>query len=257
MIDRKPVLVRGRYSARFTQDRAAVASAQALRGLCFATTGPDRDRFDRLCRHLLVHDVASGTLVGCCRLLLLAGGADLDRSYAAQYYDLARLRAYPGRIAELGRFCIHPDWHDPDILRLAWGMLTGVVDENRVDLLIGCTSFSGTDPAPYLDSFAWLGARHGPPPQWAPRIKAPEVVRFETGPADGSPGALPGIPPLLRSYLSMGGWVSDHAVVDRQLNTLHVFTGLEVRAIPTARKRLLRAVAGQAMTAIDGRPHAG
>ena len=53
-----------------------------------------------------------------------------------------------------------------------------------------------------------------------------------------------GMPPLLRTYLLMGGWVSDHAVVDRDLNTLHVFTALEIRAIPPARARLLRGVAG-------------
>ena len=40
----------------------------------------------------------------------------------------------------------------------------------------------------------------------------------------------------------MGGWVSDHAVVDRQMGTLHVFTGLEIGAIPESRKRLLRAL---------------
>ncbi len=52
------------------------------------------------------------------------------------------------------------------------------------------------------------------------------------------------MPPLLRTYLLMGGWVSDHAVVDSHMNTLHVFTGLEINAIPPARKRLLRATAG-------------
>jgi hypothetical protein len=41
----------------------------------------------------------------------------------------------------------------------------------------------------------------------------------------------------------MGGWVSDHAVIDRQMNTLHVFTGLEIAAIPPNRARLLRALA--------------
>ena len=56
--------------------------------------------------------------------------------------------------------------------------------------------------------------------------------------------AMRKMPPLLRTYLVMGGWVSDHAVVDRQMNTLHVFTGLEIGAIPPARKKLLRAVAG-------------
>jgi hypothetical protein len=41
----------------------------------------------------------------------------------------------------------------------------------------------------------------------------------------------------------MGGWVSDHAVVDADLDTLHVFTGLEIRAVPPGRARLLRALA--------------
>jgi len=54
--------------------------------------------------------------------------------------------------------------------------------------------------------------------------------------------ALRRMPPLLRSYLMMGGWVSDHAVVDVQMNTLHVFTGIEIRSIPATRKRLLRAL---------------
>jgi hypothetical protein len=50
------------------------------------------------------------------------------------------------------------------------------------------------------------------------------------------------MPPLLRSYIGMGGWVSDHAVVDRTMNTLHVFTAVQTAAIPPARQRLLRAL---------------
>ncbi len=56
--------------------------------------------------------------------------------------------------------------------------------------------------------------------------------------------ALASLPPLLRTYLGMGGWVSDHAVVDRELETLHVFTCVEVDRIPAARAASLRAVAG-------------
>ncbi|MFZ8959943.1 MAG: ornithine-acyl-ACP acyltransferase, partial [Paracoccaceae bacterium] len=52
--------------------------------------------------------------------------------------------------------------------------------------------------------------------------------------------AMVTLPPLLRSYLMLGGWVSDHAVIDRDLNTIHVFTGLEIAAVPPARARLLR-----------------
>jgi len=76
-------------------------------------------------------------------------------------------------------------------------------------------------------------------------VKAPDVVRFVAPPCKISDEkqAWASLPPLLRSYLAMGGWVSDHAVVDENMNSLHVFTGLDISAIPPARARLLRAVA--------------
>ena len=55
--------------------------------------------------------------------------------------------------------------------------------------------------------------------------------------------ALAALPPLLRFYLSLGGWVSDHAVIDPQLDTLHVFTCVELARMPKARRESLRALA--------------
>lgn len=240
-------LTRGRYRARQAAGAADVAAAQALRSLCFRTPQPDRDAHDARCTHVLVEDAASGALVCCFRLLPLLSGAGLAGSYAAQFYDLAALAAFPGPMAELGRFCIHPDSPDPDILRIAWGAMTAFVDAMGVRMLFGCSSFAGTDPAAYADSFALLRQRHLAPPRWRPGVRAAEVVRYAAGPPRRADAklALLRMPPLLRTYLMMGGWVSDHAVVDRDLNTLHVFTGLEIGAIPAARKRLLRAVAGR------------
>jgi putative hemolysin len=70
------------------------------------------------------------------------------------------------------------------------------------------------------------------------------VVKFPAlvGPVADRRAALAALPPLLRTYLSMGGWVSDHAVVDRALDTLHVFTCVEVDRVPPARAASLRAV---------------
>ncbi|MEO0633593.1 MAG: hypothetical protein AAFY52_05600, partial [Pseudomonadota bacterium] len=136
--------------------------------------------------------------------------------------------------------------HAPDVLRVAWGAMTAYVDAHGVELLFGCSSFAGTETADYLDAFAMLKARHLGPKRWLPRVKAPKVFRFAAR-LRRKPDvkkAMLRMPPLLRTYLMMGGWVSDHAVVDEGMNTLHVFTGLEIRAIPPARKRLLRAVAG-------------
>lgn len=241
-------LRKGRYQARLAQTGQDVRRAQGLRHLAFrGGEGLDADRFDDLCHHVLVEEMRTGKLVCCFRLMPLKGGAEIGQSYSAQYYELSALTDFAGPMVEMGRFCLHPDWRDPDILRVAWGAMTRFVDEQGVELLFGCSSFQGTDTAGYGDAFALLRDRHLAPKRWLPRVKAPNVFRFAEALGLRKPDArraMLGMPPLLRTYLVMGGWVSDHAVVDRELNTLHVFTGLEIRAIPPARARLLRAAAG-------------
>ncbi|WP_254054637.1 GNAT family N-acetyltransferase [Roseovarius sp. EL26] len=240
-----------RYSFRVAESLADIRACQALRHLAFhrmneAQQALDQDAFDAICTHVLVHEVKSQTLVCCFRILPLSGGAEVERSYSAQFYELSGLSNFTGPMVEMGRFCIHPDYSDPDILRLAWGAVTRYVDENNIEMLFGCSSFKGTDFEAYLDAFAMLKERHLAPRRWQPRVKAPAVFRFAQALRLRKPDAkmaMSRMPPLLRTYLLMGGWVSDHAVIDSHMDTLHVFTGLEINAIPTARKRLLRAVA--------------
>ncbi|MBF9032020.1 GNAT family N-acetyltransferase [Rhodobacterales bacterium HKCCE3408] len=241
-------LQRGRYRAREARDAADLRAAQALRYRAFrgAGAGLDADAFDDICTHVLIEDIRDGRLVCCFRLLRLSGGAEIARSYSAQYYELSALSDFAAPMVEMGRFCIEPGLVDPDILRLAWGAMTAYVDAEGVEMLFGCSSFHGTDAKAYADAFALLRDRHLAPKRWLPRVKAPRVFRFASR-LRRKPDlrrAMTAMPPLLRTYLLMGGWVSDHAVVDRDLNTLHVFTGLEIGAIPPARARALRAVAG-------------
>ena len=242
------MLRKGRYHARIANGREDMRAALKLRHIAFrdgAVDGLDHDKFDAVCTHFLVEDHRTNTLVCCFRLLPLKDGEEIDRCYSAQFYELSRLQSFDGPMVEMGRFCIHPDARDPDILRVAWGAMTQFVDQNNVELLFGCSSFKGTDAEAYLDAFAMLKEKHLAPRRWLPRVKAPSVFRFAQKLRWRKPDAkqaLVGMPPLLRTYLIMGGWVSDHAVVDRKMNTLHVFTGLEISAIPPARKRLLRAV---------------
>ena len=37
------------------------------------------------------------------------------------------------------------------------------------------------------------------------------------------------LPPLLKFYLRLGGKVSDHLVIDKDLDTLHVFTFVDLK----------------------------
>ncbi|MEM6727950.1 MAG: GNAT family N-acyltransferase [Pseudomonadota bacterium] len=240
-------LCRGRYRARLADGPADVAAAQALRQRAFrGCAGRDSDAFDPRCDHMLVEDVGSGCLVCCFRLLPIARPEDIAASYSAQYYELSSLTSYGAPMVEMGRFCIAPGWKDPDILRIAWGAMAAYVDAHGSQMLFGCSSFPGIKGEAYADAFAILQESHLAPKRWLPKVKAPQVFRFAErlrGRPDRRHG-MRSMPPLLKSYLTMGGWVSDHAVIDRDLGTLHVFTGLEIAAIPAARKRLLRAVAG-------------
>ncbi|MFN3277166.1 MAG: GNAT family N-acetyltransferase [Paracoccus hibiscisoli] len=245
---------KGRYRARLADTPDDLRASQRLRWLAFvARTGtPDdghaleRDELDADCSHMLIEDVQTGQLVCSFRFLPLADGSQIARSYSARYYDLAALGRFDGPMVEMGRFCLHPDCHDPDVIRLAWGALTRFIDESGAQMLFGCSSFTGCEPEAHAEAFAMLKDRHLAPRAWWPRVKAPDVFRFARALRLRQPDprqAMAAMPPLLRSYLAMGGWVSDHAVVDHALKTMHVFTGVEIRAIPPARRRLLHALA--------------
>jgi putative hemolysin len=258
-------LLKARYRARLAESEADVRRAQALRyrtfragpdapavpaGVPVPPPGPatpvDADRFDAVCRHVLVEEVRTGRLVCCFRFLPLHDGSEIGRSYSAQYYNLKALESFKGPMIEMGRFCVDPAYRDPDIIRAAWSAMTRYVDENGVELLFGCSSFHGTDADYYHDAFALLAERHLAPKRWLPRVKAPRVFRYARKLRLKKPDlvlALRRMPPLLRTYLHMGGWVSDHAVIDSDLNTLHVFTGVEIKAVPKKRARLLRVTA--------------
>ncbi|MEL6336155.1 MAG: GNAT family N-acyltransferase [Pseudomonadota bacterium] len=246
----------GKFTARLAEGEEDLRRCQRLRWLTFRAaqaapadheTGLDTDEFDDQCRHMMVEEARTGQLVCCFRMQLFENGASIGRSYAAKYYELSALLAYPDRMLEMGRFCIHPEWKDPNILRVAWAGLSDYVEREEVALLFGCSSFNGVNDEEYSDAFALLKERHLAPKRWLPRVKAPKVFRFAKKLRLKKPDlklAMRRMPPLLRTYLVMGGWVSDHAVVDHDLNTLHVFTGVEVRRVPAARARLLRARKG-------------
>ena len=173
-------LRKGRYAARLAEGAADILAAQQLRTLTFRGPGAalDADAFDGVCQHVLVEETRSGRLVCCFRLLPLQGGAEIEHSYSAQYYELSGLHGFDGPLVEMGRFCIHPDVKDPDILRVAWGAMTQFVDEQQVELLFGCSSFQGTEAEDYMDAFALLKDRHLAPKRFLPRIKAPNVFKF-------------------------------------------------------------------------------
>ena len=237
---------RGKYRVRQAATPDDLNRSLALRFAAFQTkTSGKSDYFDTVCDHILIEHVESSELVCSFRILFFPNSSEISKSYSSQFYGLSPLSSWDGSLLEIGRFCIDPKVSDPDVLRLAWGALAKIVDDKNVDLLFGCSSFEGTDASKYESVFAELRENHLAPKKWLPNKKAEEVIDFSLINQNCSDDVKRDrlMPPLLKTYLLMGGWVSDHAVIDMDMNTLHVFTGVEIDRIPEGRKRLIRAVA--------------
>ena len=230
--------------ARLAHGRAELDRLLAFRRRAFPHRhGREEDDQDALSAHVMVE--RDGDVLAYFRVMLFGWGAGLSQGYAARFYDVAPLAGYARPIAEMGRFCVAPGGVSPDVLRLAWGAMTRIVDEGQAGLLVGCTSFRGAGWEAHRAGLALLAAEFVGPADHLPGRKAAEVVGLDqAGPVGDRRASLAALPPLLRTYLGMGGWVSDHAVVDRDLDTLHVFTCVEVDRVPPARASSLRAVAG-------------
>ena len=186
----------------------------------------DMDRFDDDCDHLLVLDQScgGGLVVGTYRLLRRQAAARLGGFYSADEYDLALLLAQPGEILELGRSCVEPTYRQRPVMQLLWSGIAAYVFHHDIALMFGCASLRGTDPDALTAPLSYLHYYHLAPPSLRPRALSERYVdmrRLLIGEFD--PGlALAALPPLIKGYLRLGGFVGDGAVIDEQFNTTDV-----------------------------------
>ncbi len=236
----------GGLAVGLARDEEDLAAVQRLRAVRFrgAKGVSDMDRFDPHCLHLLVRKSAQKDVLAAARLRLLAGPVQLSDSYSAQFYDLGVIGRSGQRCMEIGRICIDAAHvHDPDILRAVLAGLTRLSLQTQADMLVGCASFRGADPERHSEALAYLAANHIGPETLRPGQGAEHILPLPNGTPTDATAGLKQVPALLRLYLGLGGWVSDHAVIDRDLDTLHVFAAVETAAIPPKRLRALHLLA--------------
>jgi len=230
----------GNLGLRLAETPEEVDAAQALRFQVFyremgahadpaaAAAERDVDEFDAVADHLLVldHDLGNGpeAVVGTYRLIRRAGAAKLGRFYSASEYDIAPLLAFPGQVLELGRSCVAPPYRTRGTLQLLWRGIAAFVFRHRIDLMFGCASLPGTDTAALAPRLSYLHANHLAPPALRPRALPDRYVAMDRMPLDqvDRKAALVALPPLIKGYLRLGGFVGDGAVIDQQFNTTDV-----------------------------------
>ena len=232
-----PVDVRFEHlQVRLARNAMEIDAAQALRYRVFyeemgaqptaemAAQRRDFDRFDAECDHLLVIDHARGAVVGTYRLIRRGIAARLGGFYSSSEYDLGTIPDYPGELLELGRSCTDAPARSGPAAKLMWRGIAAYVFHHNIELMFGCASLAGTDPDALALPLAYLHHFHRAPPPLSARALPDRYVamdRLAKEQVDAAQAqAL--LPPLIKAYLRLGGFVGDGAVIDRQFNTTDV-----------------------------------
>jgi L-ornithine Nalpha-acyltransferase len=218
---------------RLAQNAADIDAAQALRYRVFydemgaqptaemAARQRDFDRFDDDCDHLLVIDHAKAAVVGTYRLIRRAAALRHGGFYSSSEYDLGELPNHEREILELGRSCTDASARSGPAAKLLWHAISAYVFHYRIKLMFGCASLSGIDPDALALPLSYLHHFHRAPDSLRMRALPGLYVDMNRMPKDAVDQAQAQalLPPLIKGYLRLGGFVGDGAVIDPQFNT--------------------------------------
>ena len=230
----------GNLSVRLAKTAEEISAAQALRYRVFyeemaAIPSPrmkalrsDFDSFDEACDHLLVickdrTDIPCG-VVGTYRILRRSVALMRGGFYSADEFDLSPLFGVAGEIMELGRSCVDLDHRTKPTMRLLWQAIAAYVQYYQIEVLFGCASFVGTAPEKIKAPLSYLYHQHLAPEEIRPKAVDCRFVKLNWLPIQDIDfkSAWRELPPLIKGYLRLGGFVGDGAVIDPQFNTTDV-----------------------------------
>ncbi len=237
----RPVDVRaGDLQIRLAESAEELRAAQTLRYRVFveemkAKPSPEVeaakrefDRFDDYCDHVMVLDRSLGrgaeAVIGTYRVMRRGAAVRAGGFYSAAEYDIASLMSYPGQILELGRSCVHADYRTGATMQLLWRGIAEYVLHYDIELLFGCASLPGIESERMALPLSYLFHHHLAPPALRPRALPERYVDMNILPAEevDRRQALAALPPLIKGYLRLGGFVGDGAVIDYDFNTTDV-----------------------------------
>lgn len=198
----------------------------------------ERDALDPHFDHLLLVDRSRDPatldhVVGVYRLLPCERARALGRFYCDSEYDLAPLRALGRKMLELGRSCVDREYRRGAAMLHLWNGLADYVTSREIEILFGVASLPGTDVARHAEALSYLHHFHLAPPGLRVRALGGHYQPMDLMAPDqiNPQAALAAIPPLIRAYLRLGGFVGDGAFVDHDFNTTDVCLIMDTSAM--------------------------
>ncbi|MEI4233907.1 GNAT family N-acetyltransferase [Roseovarius sp. D22-M7] len=243
------------FRVKLAETESELRDAQGLRYEVFVaelgSDGPmvdhaarlERDRFDAFFDHLLLVDDARGAaVVGVYRLLRGDQAQAAGQFYSEDEYDLAPLHRSGRTLMELGRSCLARPYRGGPGMYHLWQGVADYVATHGIEILFGVASFHGTDHATIAAPLSLLHHRYLAPPDMRVRARPAQFQRMDLVAEDALDPrcAMRQVPPLIKAYLRLGGYVGEGAYVDRLFNTTDVCLIMDTARL-TARHRSIYA----------------
>ena len=238
-----PVRRGERLFVELASSAAEVREGQALRYRVFAqelgarlqggAPGLDVDELDAYCQHLLVREVGTGRVVGCTRLLTDANARRVGRFYSEGEFELGGIRRLRGRLLEVGRTCIAPQYRQGSAIAVLWSGLAGFIYLHGIDYLFGCASIplgEGDVQASAVMNRIRRLAMSGETLRAIPR--KPLQVTHATDDVLDAP-----LPALLKAYIRLGAKACGEPCRDPEFGVADVLMLLDVNDLNPAYSR--------------------
>lgn len=202
----------------------------------------EHDAFDTHATQLIALDRACGDkVVGVYRLMTSEMAERAGRFYSENEYDLTAIKASGRKVLELGRSCVRSEYRGSNTMFHLWQGLGAFVADHQIEILFGVASFHGTDPQRYAQSLSNLAANYQAPDSLNARSRVYQTMAL-LEPSQIDKGlAVQDTPPLIKSYLRLGGVVGDGAYIDHQFNTIDVCLIMDTAKLSEKHRKLYAA----------------
>ena len=149
----------------------------------------------------------------------------MGRFYSAAEYDIQPMVDYPGEVLELGRSCIAKDARNTATMQMLWRGIALYVYHYNIQVMFGCASMPGHRSERSMrrrcpTSTTIISRRRRSACARCPS-RYVKMDMLEPGSYDPRK-AMARVPPLIKGYLRLGGFVGDGAVIDPEFSTTDV-----------------------------------
>lgn len=233
-VDASPIIL------RLAETPEEIIAAQRLRYKIFyeefdifppeqvAAEQRDFDEYDAFADHLIVVDESisdpNDKIVGTYRLFRRdAMPADLP-FYSTQEFDIEPLIKNGGKLLELGRSCVLPEYRTKYVMQRLWQGIAEYLSVHQIDLMFGCASFQERDPHNIIDQLAYLHHYHSPPDDLCVKAR-PDCtldLDFKSKEELDARRVFSDLPALIKGYLRLGAYIGHGAYADKSLHCIDV-----------------------------------